>query len=235
MTGFDVSQVLARANASLVEPDLDVTGALVSLLLGAIEVLPTAAAAILVELDDSMEVLAATSHRTNDLEVYQRQVDEGPCLEALRSGRPVGVVGRQALCDRWSLAGPAIVAAGYQGVEAMPLRWHGKTFGALNLFRTSASGFQADLTACRAIADAATLVVVAGYPNVPPLAEMLRAALEERTLVERAKGALACSRSTSMPEAYDALVDLARAEDVSLGVAARRVMERARTGRLERP
>lgn len=233
MTRFDVSQVLARANATLVETDLDVTGTLVSLLLGAIDVLPADAAAILVELDNTMEVLAATSHRTNDLEVYQRQVDEGPCLEAIRSAQPVGAVGPEALCDHWSLAGPAIVAAGYQAVEAMPLRWHGQTFGALNLFRTDASDFEADLTACRAIADAATLVVVAGFPHVPPVAEMLRAALEERTVVEQAKGALAYSRSIPMPEAYDVLVELARAEEVSLGVAARRVMQRARAGRLE--
>ena len=86
MTRTSVSEVLARANAAMVGPDLDVTGALARLLTGVTAALPASAAAVLVDTDGSLEVLAATSHRALDLEMHQAQVDEGPCLDALRTG-----------------------------------------------------------------------------------------------------------------------------------------------------
>ena len=60
----------------------------------------------------------------------------------------------------------------------------------------------------------------------------LRSALSDRAVVEQAKGALGHVRSLDMSAAYDALVAMADEEGVRLGVAARRVMERARTGAL---
>ena len=44
MTRTSVSEVLARANAAMVEPDLDVTGALARLLNGVTAALPATAA-----------------------------------------------------------------------------------------------------------------------------------------------------------------------------------------------
>ena len=64
------------------------------------------------------------------------------------------------------------------------------------------------------------------------LAAGLHSALEDRAVVEQAKGVLAYTRSLDMAEAFDALVALADDEGVSLGVAARTVMSRARTGTL---
>ena len=60
----------------------------------------------------------------------------------------------------------------------------------------------------------------------------LRTALADRAVVEQAKGVLGYVRSLDMPAAYDALVAMAHEEGAPLGVAARRVMERARTGAL---
>ena len=71
MTRTSVSDVLARANAAMVGPDLDVTGALARLLAGVTSSLPATAAAVLVDTDGSLEVLAATSHRALDLEMHQ--------------------------------------------------------------------------------------------------------------------------------------------------------------------
>ena len=48
-----------------------------------------------------------------------------------------------------------------------------------------------------------------------------------------AKGALAHARSLDMADAFDALSAIADAEEVTLGVAARRVMDRARAGTLD--
>ena len=233
MTRTSVSDVLARANAALVGSEPDVTGALARLLTGVTASLPATAAAVLVDTDGSLQVLAATSHRALDLEMHQAQTDEGPCLDALRGGAEVHEVGAAALVERWPTSGPFIVGSGYLSVQALPLSWHGRTFGALNVFRAQPEGFELQQSDCRALADAVTLLIVSAHVDHDHLADGLRAALEERALVELAKGALAHTRSLDMAEAFDALVALADEEGVTLGVAARHVMYRARSGTLD--
>ncbi len=235
MTSTSVWEVLAGANAAMVQPDLDVTGALARLLAGVVAALPATAAAVLVDADGSLEVLAATSHRAVDLEMHQALVDEGPCLDALRGGDEVHAVGADAILNRWPAAGAFVVASGYRSVQALPLTWHGFTFGALNVFRAQPQGFEHQQRDCRALADAVTLLIVSAHVDHDHLAASLHAVLEDRSVVEQAKGVLAYTRSLDMAEAFDALVALADDEGVSLGVAARTVMARARTGTLGGP
>jgi transcriptional regulator with GAF, ATPase, and Fis domain len=235
MSSTTVWEVLASANAAMVQPDLDVTGALARLLTGVTDALPAAAAAVLVDADGSLEVLAATSHRALDLEMHQAQVEEGPCLDALHSGDEVHQVGADEILRRWPTAGPFVVASGYRSVQALPLTWHGRTFGALNVFRSQPEGFEHQQRDCRALADAVTLLIVSAHVDHDHLAASLNAVLEDRSVVEQAKGALAYTRSLDMAEAFDALVALADEEDVTLGVAARRVMAQARQGTLGGP
>jgi transcriptional regulator with GAF, ATPase, and Fis domain len=235
MNSTSVSDVLATANAAMVGREPDVTGALAALLSGVVAALPARAAAVLVEVDGGLELLAATNHRVADLEAYQSQVDDGPCLDALRSGVEVHSVGTDDLESRWPLAGPVIVAAGYRSVQAVPLLWQGSVFGALNVFRAEEAGFADQQAECRALADAVTLVIVSSQLSEERIVGGLHAALEERAVVELAKGALAYVLSVDMAAAFDALVALADGEGLSLGNAARRVMERARAGTLGSP
>jgi len=230
MNHTTVSAVLAAANAAMVGSTSDVTGVLARLLTGVTTALPARAAALLVQSEQAIEVLAATSHRAQDLEQFQAQADEGPCLDAIHTGTEVHAVGHDALTERWPVTGPAILAAGYQSVQAVPLRWQGTVFGALNIFREEAAGFTEQQEDCQALADAVTLVIVNAHLTDDSLLAGLNAALAERALVEQAKGALAHVLSLDMASAYDALVALADAEAVPLGGAARRVMERARAG-----
>lgn len=235
MKPMSVSEVLSRANASLVDADRDVTGALAALLGGATGALPADAAGVLVQLEGVLELLAATSHRVADLEAYQAQVDEGPCLDAIRSGESVGMAGDEAIVERWPVAGPFIVRSGYSAVEAVPLTWQGLTVGGLNLFRADATSFRDQRAECRALADAATLVILSAQFSTLDATDSMRAALADRAVVEHAKGALAHVRSLEMSAAYDELVGLADTEGLSLGVAAREVMRQARSGNLGRP
>jgi hypothetical protein len=133
------------------------------------------------------------------------------------------------------MAGPVIVAAGYRSVQAVPLLWQGSVFGALNVFRAEEAGFADQQAECRALADAVTLVIVSSQLSEERIVGGLHAALEERAVVELAKGALAYVLSVDMAAAFDALVTLADGDGLSLGNAARRVMERARAGTLGSP
>ncbi len=234
MNHITVPEVVARANATMVAPDMDITGALASILTGATEALPAAAAAVLVEHDGALEVLATTSHRATDLEILQHQVDEGPCLDAVRTGEAVGASERAELRRRWPVAGAAIDRGGYHSLLATPLVWQGRTFGAFNVFHTQGQPVDGQRAACRALADAVTLVLVTSRLDPPSLTPGLAAALAERAVVEQAKGALAHVHCLEMAEAFDRLVATAHAEDSTLGVTARQVMEQARNRGLRR-
>jgi hypothetical protein len=230
MSSRTVSEVLAVAAARMVSDDHDVTGALAALLSGTVESLPADAAAILVQTDAGrLELLAATSHRAADLELYQAQVDEGPCVEAVESADAVEVSGRDAILARWPTVGTAVLASGYQAVHATPLRWRGQAFGALNVFRAEPTSLADAARECRALADSATLLLVtSGHFGPDHLTRSLGEALEARSVVEQAKGALAHVRGVGMGEAFDALLAIAAEHDVSLGEAARLVIDRAR-------
>ena len=234
MSDTTVSALLARATASMVSGACDVTGALAALLAGVVELAPADAAAVLVQTESgALELLAATSHRVADLEMYQVQADEGPCVDCIRTGATVVESGTDAIAARWPVTGPAIVASGYAAVATAPLHWHGRSFGALNLFRTAAEASGPDPLDVQPFADAATMLILSTHLSESTLTTGIRRALEGRAVVERAKGALAHVRSIDMAEAFDTLVRLAEEEQVPLGETARRVMDRARSGTLD--
>jgi ANTAR domain len=171
--------------------------------------LSTRAAAVLVDVDGTLEVLAASSHRALDLEIHQAQAQEGPCLDTMRSGVEEHEVGADAISARWPRVGPMIVASGYESVQALPLVGQGVTFGGLNLFRGEAIGFEYQQADCRAVANAVTLLIVTAHVEGDQLRAGLHTALEERAVVELAKGALAHAWGLDMASAYDALAQWA--------------------------
>jgi hypothetical protein len=232
MNHVSVAEVLARANASLVADDVDVTGAIASVIAGAAEALPADAVAVLVDSDGVLDLLSATSHQVADVEIYQAQVEEGPCVDTIRLGVDIDVVGAEAIEERWPTVGPLIVQTGYSSVHATPLTWHGVAFGGLNIFRVEALSLAEQQVGCRALADAITVAIVAQALGRVDVTEALRAALEDRAVVEQAKGALGQVAGLDMAAAYRALLSRAAVDGVPLGVAAREVMRHARAGTL---
>jgi GAF domain-containing protein len=233
VTESSVSSVLSAATAAMVAADGDVADGLATLLAGARDVLDAEAVALLVRFEGSLELLSATSHRPADLRIHEAQTSEGPCVEAIESGADVVLTGSDAIRERWPAVGPLVVDAGYQTVWAVPLVWHGEPFGGLNVFHRDPVPVPARQAAiARALADAATMLLVTSRLDEGRLAANLRPALEARAAVEQAKGALAFVRSEDMETAYRSLREIADGEDFALGSAARAVLERARRGTL---
>lgn len=202
------AQALAETTSALLR-DYDVTGLLAHLLRDVSAFVPADAAAILVrDAEGDLDVLSATSHRAAELEVYQAQTDEGPCVDVVGDGLSSSVAGRDAVVARWPRVGPKIVALGFLSVHAFPLRWHDRIIGGLNLFSSAAVELDdAARELAQAFADIATLVLL--HPqqiDQEELTRNLKRALEGRIVVEQAKGALAYQLELDMSAAYEELL-----------------------------
>ncbi len=180
------------------------------LLADCLQLLGADTAGVLVRIgDEGLELLAATSHKVLELELYQVQVHDGPCVETIQTGVSVDAAGDAEL-NRWPDFGRAMSEAGFQTVHATPMRWHEHVLGGLNLFWSATKTLtQQERDLAQAFADISTLALMQPGAGDDPavIAERLRAALEGRVAIERAKGVLAHTESLGMDEAFARLVE----------------------------
>ena len=182
---------------------------------------------------EQLRVLAATSEETRELELFQLQADEGPCVDCYTTGQPISVADIQAEADRWPRFVPAALDAGFASVHAVPMRAAGIVMGALNLFGTHPGALSdADLLVGQTLAHIATVAILQEHPPTPfTVMPQLRSALTSRVLVEQAKGFLREILDVSVEDAFTLLRSYARANGEHLTDVARRLM----TDRHSRP
>lgn len=209
MTARTPAQVLAQA-ASILVGEHDVTDSLARLVLDLADVAGAQAVAIVVLVDgDRLELLTSTSHRMAELEIFQVTNDEGPCIDAVRTGTGVNLEGEGEILRRWPVVGRAIVEAGFGGVHAFPMQWHGQVLGGLNVFSASAAALDDSVARLgQAVADVATLLIVQERHLSPDtIAERIRETLRGRVQIERAKGVIAYQDQVDMARAYEILLE----------------------------
>src|SRR5579863_10112978 len=147
----DVVRSLVEMADTLVD-DYDVIDLLTGLADRCVSLLGVSAAGVMLASPaGSLELAASSSEAMRLLELFELQQQEGPCLDAFRTG---GLVGHESLeggAGRWPLFAAAAVEAGFQSALAMPLRLRAVTLGALNLLSvTRVPMDQADLIVARA-------------------------------------------------------------------------------------
>jgi GAF domain-containing protein len=214
--------------------DFDVVDLLTELTERCAELLDVESAGLL--LADPLEqlrLLAATSEATRELELFQLQADEGPCVDCYSTGQPVSVADLQAEADRWPRFVPAAVDAGFASVHAVPMRAAGIVLGALGLFGTRPGALDdADLLVGQTLAHIASVAILQEHAPTPAtVMPQLRSALTSRILVEQAKGFLRESLDVSVEQAFRLLRNYARTHGDHLTEIARRLM----TDRQARP
>lgn len=202
--------VFAAANAAMIR-GVDGASTVHVLLADCLRMLGADSAGVLVRVDRGLDLMAATSHRATELELYQVQVHDGPCVETIETGESVTVASATALSGRWPDFGGAMAAAGFETVLATPMRWHRRVLGGLNIFwndATTISREQGDLA--QAFADICTLALMQSptTDDAESVAQRLRAALQGRVVIERAKGVLAQTDHIAMDEAFARLVQV---------------------------
>lgn len=225
-----LTQTLVELADSLVE-DFDVVDLLTLLADRCVGVVNVAAAGLmLASADGELRVLASSSEAMRVLELFEAQADEGPCIDAYRSGLPVVNVTIDDASSRWPRFAPKAADAGFRSIHALPMRLRGDSIGALNLFQSDEGQLDdADLAAAQALADVATITILAHRAALDAQVrnEQLTQALNTRIVIEQAKGVVAERAGLDMEEAFTRLRRHARQHNLRLTDVAHAVSTRA--------
>jgi len=232
MQGSNKEALLARTFVDLVDTlvdDFDVVDLLTLVADRSVEVLDIAASGLmLVAPEGDLRVVAFSSEAVRVVELFELQAEEGPCLDAFRSGAAIVNQDLTAAHTRWPNFVPVAVAAGFRSVHPIPMRLRGAVIGALNLFRAEVGDLgEFDLLAAQALADVATIAILhhRAASEAQLVNEQLSLALNSRIVIEQAKGVLAERTGLDMEHAFTQLRKYARDHNLRLVDVAHGVVE----------
>jgi GAF domain/ANTAR domain len=214
--------------------DFDVVDLLTGLTERCAELLDIEAAGfLLADPLQQLRLLAATSEQAHELELFQLQADEGPCVDCYTTGQPVSVADIVEATERWPRFVPAALGAGFASVHAVPMRAAGIVLGTLALFGSRPGELnEADLLVGETLTHIACVALLQEHPPTPAsVMPQLRSALTRRVIIEQAKGFLREALDVSVEEAFQLLRSYARANSQRLTDVASTLM----TDRYSRP
>jgi len=188
-----------------------------------------AAGVMLADGQGKLRLAASSSERARLLELFELQNDEGPCLDAFRTGRQVSYVEVDNVPPPWPLFAAQAKSEGFSSVHALPMRLRRQVIGALNLFGHPPVQLPAeDVRVAQAFADIATIAILQErlVKERELLAAQLQTALDSRVIIEQAKGVLAERLGLDMDTSFSTLRDAARRTNRRLSDVAREVADR---------
>ena len=156
----------------------------------------TEAGIMLADANGTLRYVASSSERMRLIELFELQHEEGPCLDAYRSGEAVHSVMTEDAVARWPRFAPHARDVGFSSASALPMRLRAEVIGVLNVFsaRPTALGSD-DQMVTQALADIATIGILQerALHDSHMVTSQLEAALESRIVIEQAKGS--CRRT----------------------------------------
>ena len=157
----EVVRSLVEMADNLVD-DYDVVDLLTGLAGRCVNLLGVSAAGVmLASPEGSLGLVASSSEAMRLVELFELQAQEGPCLDAFRTGERVEHENLEAGCGRWPSFSTAALRVGFRSAFGLPLRLREVTIGALNLLGVTQTPMdEADVIVARAFADLATLSIV---------------------------------------------------------------------------
>jgi len=170
----------------------------------------------------------ATNTAEQALQQAQRDLDEGPCLDAFSAGRPVRTADLQN-DPRWPRLGPAARSHQVRGVLSAPVPLDGQPVGTCNALTTAARDWtDADAGAVLAFAVVLGRLIgsITDARDKTRLTAQLQFALSTRVLIEQAKGAIMERQGVDAERAFDLLRRRARSSERKLADVAREVLAR---------
>ena len=152
------------------------------------------------------------------LDEQQYELDDGPCLQAMRTGAAV-FTDDLSVETRWDGYPARAVAHGIRSVLSTPLLIGGRSTGAMNLYAQNAHAFDADSAAIAAQLTelaAATVTATLRHYDEASLTDHLRTALSSRSVIDQAIGIIIGIQHCPPDTAFDVLRTVSQNRNIPL-------------------
>ncbi|HEY3868223.1 MAG TPA: GAF and ANTAR domain-containing protein [Actinocrinis sp.] len=187
-------------------PELD--GFLTAIVRLAAQAVPAAAACGLTVCRDGQAFTAAGSDAfAAQIDEIQYEFDQGPCLEAIRTGKAIEI-DDLAGDERWELFRPRALAHGAASSLSYPLAVNGQVVAALNLYATRRDAFgPTDRAIAQTISEhcTAALAVILRQAEQELVQQQLDDAMRSRSVIDQAIGILMAQRRCTAGQAFEVL------------------------------
>jgi hypothetical protein len=141
---------------------------------------------MIVKARGKVETPAGTSDNITKAHALQAELDEGPCLDAIRSDTAAYITGDARTDKRWTTWGPRVAMLGYRSVVSVRLETNDRKYGSLNAYSAGIDAFSRQ--------DVDVLEILAAHASVAIAASQslhdLHLALDSRTTIGQAQGIL---------------------------------------------
>jgi len=178
------------------------------------------------------ETRAATSGIVFEVDSYQYEIDEGPCLTAVRDGQPHAVPDMTGP-EAWPRWAKYTAARKFLSSLSLPMTVRDETLGALNLYANTPHAFgsaEHETASMFAAQAAVALANVRTYVASVELGRQLQEALVSRAVIEQAKGILMVRHQCDDDTAFETLRERSQRANRKLREIAREIVEGAKTG-----
>lgn len=188
----------------------------------------TAAGVAVLDDEDRLRFVTATDGAAGEAEHVQERLQNGPCVESVRTNEPMAVEDVRSCRERWPEYAHAVEEIGFRGVLGIPLVLGDRRVGSLDVYSTEPRVWDDEaIDAAQVLADigASYLLNASELAEAQRTAEQLQTALDSRIVIEQAKGVLAERLGVSTDEAFQRIRASARRQSTKVAEVCRRVIE----------
>ncbi len=205
----------------------------------AVQAIPGADGAGLTLLEEGRsDTIVATAPFVREIDDIQYKLMQGPCVSAAAEGRTM-MSGSLGGDRRWPHFGSRVARLGVHSVISLPLVAQATVLGAMNVYAHGKHAFDeraADLGELFAVPAAIAVQNAQAMAQAQRLTGQLRAALEQRVVVDRAIGIVMSRSGVDEDEALQRLRTLSQHEHHKVAAVAQQIVDeavrRARSRRL---
>ncbi|MDQ6726095.1 MAG: GAF and ANTAR domain-containing protein [Actinomycetota bacterium] len=172
----------------------------------------------------------STSVATHDVaqraDDHQYRTDEGPCLQAVRSGK-IYKVDDMTTEKRWPRFAPLAAREGVTSSYSLPLVVGGRTLGALNLYSLHSRFGPEDERVGQAFGRQAAIALAnaQAYQRTRDLVDQLNEALRSRDVIGQAKGILMAREAITADAAFERLRRMSQSANVKVRTVAQQIVD----------
>jgi GAF domain-containing protein len=188
-----------------------------------------ATCAITLAVDDRIVTVASADALGRLLDEQQYDIDEGPCLEAVRTGQAVSAPD-VASESRWDGYPLTVFGHGIGSIYSEPLVVDSRTMGALNMYAHAPNSFTPEVRSLvRALAHLAAAGMAGALKNFDEitLTNRLRRALSTRGVIDQAVGIIIAHQHVSPEDAFGVLRRISQTRNTRLHEVAQELVTRA--------